>query len=132
MTGEPDCDRQEFTKSLIRLYLSLPETPQRAGRIDWILANHLFDRKIPIETIKQAMMLASVRRLARPPEMPRLAPIRSLNYFVPVIEELLEQPLPDGYAEYLERKVVSLTQSAGERKAPSPALDQISTLSRDR
>jgi hypothetical protein len=31
--------------------------------------------------------------------------IRSLAYFEPVIEELLEQPVPDGYLHYLRHKL---------------------------
>ncbi len=132
MTGETDSDRKEFTGSVIRIYLSLPETPQRAARIDWILANHLFDRKIGIATIQNALILGSVRRLARSPEMPTLGPIRSLNYFVPIIEELLEQPLPAGYGEYLQRKLNVLSKNPNTKNTSTPALDQISTVSRDR
>ena len=37
--------------------------------------------------------------------MPKLSPIRSLAYFFPVIQELLDNPIPDDYREYLRRKV---------------------------
>jgi hypothetical protein len=113
------------------MYVSLPETPQQAARSDWILANHLFDRQIEIETVKQAFLLATIRRLGRSPEMPRLSLIRSLHYFLPVIEELLAQPLPAGYVEYLERKIALLSGRVS-CDAQKPALDQISTISRDR
>jgi len=132
MTVIPGPDRKEFTRSVIRMYLTLPETPERAGRTDWVMANNLFDRKIARVTVKQALLLASVRRLGRPPDMPRLAPIRSLHYFVPVIEELLEQPLPDGYPEYLQRKIIPLTKLGLGGKISGPALDQISTIFSDR
>jgi hypothetical protein len=73
---------------------------------------------------------STVRRLDRPPEMPRLTSIRSLYYFGPLIEELLERPLPAGYPEYLEMKIALLIRRNLE---PSePALDHISTFSRDR
>jgi hypothetical protein len=34
-----------------------------------------------------------------------LGPIRSLRYFIPVIEELLAQTVPDSYLAYLRSKV---------------------------
>ena len=131
MSGETILDRTEYTRSVIRMYISLPETPERAARSDWIFANHLFDRNIEIETVKHALLLATFRRLARSPEMPRLSSIRSLHYFLPVIEELLKQPLPPGYPEYLERKVALLSGSIN-CSVLDPALDQKSTFSRDR
>ena len=34
-----------------------------------------------------------------------LGPIRSLHYFMPVIEELLAHPVPESYLAYLRSKV---------------------------
>src|SRR5688572_20903415 len=42
-------------------------------------------------------------------EYPRFAPFRSLAYFVPVIDEVLEQPIPEGYTDYMRRKVEYLS-----------------------
>ncbi len=131
MNAGPVLDRTEYTRSVIRMYLSLPETPQRAARSDWILANQLFDRRIEVETVRHALLLATVRRLGRPPEMPRLALIRSLHYFLPAVDELREQPLPAGYPEYLERKIELLTHT-NDVSGSDPALDRKSTFSRDR
>src|SRR6266852_6911669 len=46
------------------------------------------------------------RRLAHDPAHP-LPPVRSLYYFLPVLEEIRLQPLPPGYLQYLERKISS-------------------------
>ena len=35
-----------------------------------------------------------------------LGPIRSVHYFLPVIEELLAHPVPESYVAYLRCKVV--------------------------
>jgi hypothetical protein len=131
MTATTPTDRSEYTTSIIRIYVSLPDTPQRAARSDWILANSLFDRQIDLGLIKNAFMLATVRRLGRSSNMPALAPIRSLHYFVPIVEELLSQPLPAGYAEYLENKAHMFIQTKAETST-SPAPDQKSTFSRAR
>jgi len=46
-----------------------------------------------------------VRRTARRPEAIPLGPIRCLHYFLPVIEELLANPVPESYLTYLRSKV---------------------------
>jgi hypothetical protein len=47
------------------------------------------------------MRLALARRNARPPDADPLPPIRSLHYFMPVIDELPPGPPPEGYLDYL-------------------------------
>ena len=98
-------DPQTYLRSLTQLYLRLPDTPRRLSRSDHLLGQHLFDRHIPLTLVETALLLAAARRAARPPAAPPLEPIRSLHYFLPVIEELLENPLPDSYLPYLRRKV---------------------------
>ena len=98
-------DPKAYLQSLTHLYLRLPETPRRLSRFDHLLAHHLWDRQIPLALVETALLLAAARRAARPPAAPPLGPIRSLHYFLPVIEELLENPLPDSYLTYLRRKV---------------------------
>ena len=55
--------------------------------------------------METAFLLASLRRAARRPDAMPLGPIRSLHYFLPVIEELLAQPVPESYLAYLRSKV---------------------------
>ncbi len=99
--------RRAYIQAVLVAYTALPETPDRPRPLDRALAGQLHDRQIPLATVKDALLLAGVRRLARPEGAPRLAPIRSLHYFLPVIEELLQSPLPGGYADYLKRKIAS-------------------------
>jgi len=58
-----------------------------------------------LSLIEAAFLLASARRAARRPDAMPLGPIRSLHYFLPVIEELLANPVPDSYLAYLRSKV---------------------------
>lgn len=44
-------------------------------------------------------------RLLRPADAPQLSPIRSLACFLPVITELLSDPVPENYLEYLRFKL---------------------------
>lgn len=101
----PEEDGNEYLSAVLKLYLELPETPARAGPHDGKSAAVLHARGINLATVEAALLLASLRRLGRPPDMPPLSPIRSLAYFLPVIQELLDNPVPDDYREYLRRKV---------------------------
>ena len=51
------------------------------------------------------MRLAVDRRLTRALDACPLSPVRSLYYFLPVLDELSPAPPPDGYLEYLRGTV---------------------------
>ncbi len=109
MMGENEADRRgDYITAVLRLYLEMPETPSKAGPSDRERAAELHDRRIPIALVESAFLLASLRRLARSPDSPRLSPIRSLAYFMPVIEELQTNPLPMDYVDYVRDKVRKL------------------------
>lgn len=98
-------DRDAYRHALIDLYLRLPDAPRRLSRFDLRLVRQLCERRIPLSVIETAFLLASARRAARPPDAMPLGPIRSLHYFLPVIEKLLAQPVPESYVTYLRSKV---------------------------
>lgn len=101
-------EKQSYVRSVLQLYLDLPHTPARFSRLDRRLAEQLCDRGVRLQDVEMAMLLATARRLMRSPEAPPLGPIRSLHYFLPVIEEITQQPLPESYLHYLRRKVAQL------------------------
>lgn len=103
---EPKCD--EYVAAVLKMYVELPETPARAGSGDRQRARALHERGVSLTIVESALLLASLRRLGRPPESPRLAPIRSLAYFLGVIDELLDNPFPDGYLDYLRHKMCTI------------------------
>ena len=105
MNDDEIVDRRDYFNAVLTLYLELPETPLRAGPHDRERACELRRRQVPFSVVESALLLGSLRRLGRPQDSPPLAPIRSLAYFIPVIEELLVTPLPDGYLQYLRDKV---------------------------
>ena len=117
--------RRAYVQAVLAAYLKLPDTPSRSGPPDRRLAGQFHDRNIPLPTVKDALLLASARRLLRPKEAPRLVSVRSLYYFVPVIEELLETSLPKGYSRYLQRKIAAFSthcrqDSRSKDLRPSP------------
>jgi len=97
--------RADYLRAVLAAYVALADTPDRPRRADRSLAAQLHDREIPLPLVRDALILAYARRTLRPPEAPPLPPVRSLYYFLPVIEELLQKPLPNMYIDYLKAKL---------------------------
>jgi hypothetical protein len=113
------CNEAAYVATLILLYLDLPDTPLRPGPQDQSTARKLYQQGVPLSLAEGALLLASLRRWIRDSDRPPLPPIRSLAYFQPVITELQQQPLPDGYLDYLRSKFQKV--ATGHRKAtPRP------------
>ena len=110
-----------YQTAAIAFYLASPDTPRRASAHDRSVAQRLFEQGIPLPVIESALLLATLRRRSRPTDATPLSPIRSLAYFLPVIAELQQQPLPDGYLDYLRRKMAAIAK-------PLPARAQFSTF----
>jgi hypothetical protein len=100
-----DADAEQYVHIVLSLYQQLPETPALSSSRDRFHAHQLQQRGLPLTLIETALLLGSLRRLLRPPDAPALSPIHSLAYFGPVIEELLHNPVPETYIEYLRRKM---------------------------
>ena len=123
---DPASNPALYTSTILTLYVDLPDTPLRAGIQDQRLAQRLFEAGIPLSLVETALLLGSLRRLCRPSDVRPLPRIRSLAYFQPVIQELQEHPVPDGYLDYLRLKLRALMDKAGTAKV------QKSTFSDDR
>src|SRR5271169_2158730 len=104
-THPVDANPASYVPTVLALYLSLPETPIRTNAMDHRHARLLQQRDISLRVVESAFLLASLRRLIRPKDLPPLSPIRSLAYFLPVITELLVNPAPANYLEYLRLKL---------------------------
>ena len=94
-----------YVEAVIRDYLWLPGTPRRASRQDRRLAAALFEQAVPAPVVHAALMLAAARRTLRSSHLMPLPPIRTLHYFLPVIEEVLHSPPDPGYVDYLAAKL---------------------------
>jgi len=94
-----------YVGAVRQLYIQLPNTSGLFSRSDRRLAEELFQRGISLDLLRSAMLLATARRLARNPNKPPLPPVRSLHYFLPTLDEILKQPLPPGYLDYLGSKI---------------------------
>ena len=97
--------QEEFVEAVLETYVSLPETPNRARRDDRYLAIKLYRQAIPLFQVTAAMLLATARRNFREPDAEPLEPIRSLRYFVPLIEEIQRSGVDESYVDYLQQKL---------------------------
>jgi hypothetical protein len=100
-------DRQQYAAQILALYR---RTPGVVGvrRADRRLAAQLHDRRVPVDLIEAALLLASVRRIFRPRDASPLAPVATLHYFLPVIDELRATPPEPGYLAYLRHKLTAV------------------------
>jgi hypothetical protein len=113
---EPNSNPALYVAAVLTLYVDLPDTPFRASVPDQRHAHIWFDRGVPLEVVETALLLACLRRMVRPTDVPSLPRIRSLAYFQPVIEELREHPAPSGYLQYLRLKLRRILDNPGPAK----------------
>ena len=74
-------------------------------RADRLLAVQLYQRGVAVSVVENALVLAAARRLMRPADAPPLGTIRSLAYFLPVIEEVLAMRIGPEYFQHVRRKL---------------------------
>jgi hypothetical protein len=98
-------EQREYVRLVLEAYLATPETSGVVRRPDRLLAAQLYERGVPVEAVGNALTLAAARRLARPADAPPLGIVRSLAYFLPVIEEVLELKVGQEYFQHLRNKL---------------------------
>ena len=97
--------QQEYIRRVLEAYRKTPDTMGTVRRPDRVLAAQLYQRGVCVSVIENAFVLAATRRLMRPAEAPPLGTIRSLAYFLPVIEEVLALRVSSDYFQYLRHKL---------------------------
>jgi hypothetical protein len=103
--------REDYVRKVLEAYRNTPGTCGNLRRPDRMLAIQLYQRGVPLLTVENALMLAAVRRLIRPAEAPPLTTVRSLAYFLPVIDEVLETEVGEEYFQYARQKLQRLRSS---------------------
>lgn len=99
-------DQEEYIRQVLEAYRKTPGTMGTVRRADWLLASQLYQRGLSVKVIENALVLAATRRLMRPADAPPLGTIRSLAYFLPVIEEVLELRVSPEYFDHLRYKLI--------------------------
>lgn len=100
--------RRLYAQRVLELYRLVPGQLGQLHRSDRELAGKLHDRGVQFQIVAAALLLAVARRSFRSASSPPLAPIATLHYFHPVIEELIAQPPEPGYFAHLRHKVASV------------------------
>ena len=106
-----DMGQEEYVRRVVDAYRRTPGTMGTVRRPDRVLAAQLYQRGVPLTAVENALVLATARRLVRPAEAPPLGAIRSLAYFLPVIEEVLQLRVSPEYFHYLHRKIEGAIQA---------------------
>ena len=97
-----------YVSVVLETYVSLPGTPDRASRQDRRLATDLHDHGAPLDLVIAAIVVGAARRAFRDRNKPPLGPVRTLAYFLPVLEEMRECPPDPGYVAYVRAKLAAL------------------------
>jgi hypothetical protein len=97
--------QEEYVRQVLEAYRKTPGTMGTVRRGDRMLAAQLYQRGLSVKVIENALVLAATRRMIRPTDAPPLGAIRSLAYFLPVIEEVLALRVSPDYFEYLRYKL---------------------------
>jgi len=97
--------QEEYVGQVLEVYRKTPGTTGTVRRADRMLAAQLYQRGLSVRVVENAVVLAAARRLIRPAEAPPLGTIRSLAYFLPVIEEVLELKVSPDYFDHLRHKL---------------------------
>jgi hypothetical protein len=98
-------EQRDYVQRLLEAYRLTPGTCGAVRRPDRVLAAQLHQRGVPLEAVENAFVLAAARRLIRPAGAAPLGTIRSLAYFSPVIDEVLQLQVGQEYFQHLRHKL---------------------------
>ena len=94
-----------YVAQVLDHYRTLPGTFRRVLRQDRRTALALYRRGVRLDIVHDAFVLALARRTFRS-DAHDLEPIRCLQYFLPVVDELLDSPPLPEYLDYLKSRLV--------------------------
>ena len=107
--------REEYIQKVLSAYRQTPGTVGTIRHPDRLLAAQLQERGVPLMAVENALVLAAARRMIRPAGSPPLGTIRSLAYFLPVIEEVLQLRVSPDYFQHLRHKIQRFLQISKAR-----------------
>ena len=102
---EMNLAKNDYIRKVLDAYRRMPGTIGAVRRNDRLLAAALYDRRVPLTAVENALVLAASRRIFRSPDALPLQPIRSLYYVLPVIDEVLALRVSQDYYRYLQFKI---------------------------
>jgi hypothetical protein len=105
-------EQGDYVCQLLDAYRATPGASGAVRRLDRVLAAQLHQRGVPLQVVENAFILAAARRIIRPATAAPLSTVRSLAYFLPVIEEVLHLNVGQEYFQHLRHR---LQRAATER-----------------
>ncbi len=101
-------NRDLYVRCALACYQITPTTTGTLDHQDRLAAAQVYEENVSIELLQAALILAAARRSLPEDTEPQLTPIRSLRYFLPLIEEIKATPIEPDYIRFLEQKLLSL------------------------
>jgi hypothetical protein len=118
--AENHINQEEYVSRILDAYRKTPGTMGTVRRPDRLVAVQLHQRGVPLIAVENALLLAAARRMIRPTGAAPLSAIRSLAYFLPVIQEVLS------CASTPTTSAISATRSnAPSKLGKTPRLSQL-------
>lgn len=96
--------KARYVATLLDRYRRLPGTLHRVLRDDRRTALALYHQRIAVDVVDHAFVLALARR-AFAANADQLPAIRTLRYFLPVVEEVELHPPDPAYLDYLRYRL---------------------------
>ncbi|MBN1567731.1 MAG: hypothetical protein JXA73_07775 [Acidobacteria bacterium] len=109
--GAPD----SYVTEVQRLYLSLGCTWAKLGAADVRKAQEFKQRSVPLEIVQNALLLGACRKYSSWLDGNDSAPNGSLAYFENLVAEIQQQPLPQGYKDYLRMQHRKLAKTWAQK-----------------
>ncbi len=131
-----DAGLQAYVRKVREMFLRPTCVQAQFTSDDQQLATLWYQAGVPGETFRRAWLLGCVRKSMTLINHPATQPIRSLRYFVPLLQEVQQEPIPDSYWQHLEFNLErcedywSLKQDTLPDRA-YPFLEQANTASPD-
>jgi hypothetical protein len=122
VTHDRSSPETSYVAEVLRLYTLLPDTPDWPRPHDRRLALELARQQVPLDQIRAAFILGTARR-ARSPSAP-LPPIRSLHYFLPILEEVQQGPPDPSYLDLRERFCAGSSSTDSEKRRQSAIFNE--------
>jgi hypothetical protein len=119
--------RNAYVDSIRDTFVSLGCTTGKFTTRDAQIAEQFQRSQIPLECVKDALLMGACRKLISLLNGCSGEPVASLAYFENLIEEIRERPIPADYREYLRKKAEQLrnswTKTSAERLKKGGCLD---------
>ena len=94
-----------YVRSVLTLYQQLPHTPKRPRPDDRFVVARLERQKFPLIRVQAALVLGTARRIFSSEDAAPLMPIRSIRFFLPILDELKYAHVDQSYVNYLTHKL---------------------------